>query len=418
MLSAETKCAAISEPLGVMVSEPSGDAMGSLSIGEVRPLRILHVVNRLDTGGTEHVVLNLIRGLDADQFESRICVTRGFNAELVAAQKLPAPYEAGQVGAGSQFLVPVLSRIMKEYRPDVVHSRNWGALEAVVAARLSGVPVAIHSEHGYEVDMMAGLPMRRRMIRRAIYPMADGIFTVSSELRDYHAKQAWFDPAKIRVIHNGVDTHKFQPDARWREEARRKFGVAGAGEFVIGSVGRMVAIKDHPSLLQAAAELVRRGINVKVLLAGAGPELEKHQAMVAGMPELAQRVNFLGASGNVTEILNALDVFVLPSLLEGMSNTILEAMACGVPVVATRVGGNPELVREGKTGWLFAPADVKALVERLADFAAHPEMRSSFGGAARERVEGEFSLQGMIKNYSNLYLEMAEKRAVARGNRS
>jgi len=412
MVTAQTNLAAITEPLSVLVSEPSGTTMGSVRAGQSRPLRILHVVNRLDTGGTEHVVLNLIRGLDADRFESRICVTRGFNPELVRTEKLAAPYEAGQASSGSQFLVPGLSRIMKEYRPDVVHSRNWGAIEAVVAARISGVPVAIHSEHGYEVDMIAGLPIRRRIIRRTVYPMADAIFTVSSELRDYHARQAWFDAARIRVVHNGVETRKFQPDARMREEARRKLGIS-ADEFVVGSVGRMVAIKDHPTLLQAAAELARRGVNVRVLLAGAGPELENHRAMVTATPELAQRVNFLGPTGNVAEVLNAIDVFVLPSLLEGMSNTILEAMACGIPVVATRVGGNPELVQDGATGWLFTPREVAALTERLADFAARPEMRNAFGAAARERVVSEFSLQGMIANYQNLYLEMAERRQIA-----
>src|ERR1700683_3481350 len=181
MGTAQTDLAAIPEPLSVLGSEPSGTTMGSVRAGQSRPLRILHVVNRLDTGGTEHVGLNLFCGRDADRFESRICVTRGFNPELVRTEKLAAPYEAGQASSGSQFSVPGLSRIMKEYRPDVVHSRNWGAIEAVVAARISGVPVAIHSEHGYEVDMLDGLPNRRRVLRRFAYAAADAIFTVTEE---------------------------------------------------------------------------------------------------------------------------------------------------------------------------------------------------------------------------------------------
>ena len=101
--------------------------------GSRRTLRILHVVNRLDTGGTEHVVLNLIRGLNAERFENRICVTRGYNANLAGLDQMPAPFVAGQPEAGAQFLIPPLMRIMKEYQPDVVHSRNWGAIEAVAA---------------------------------------------------------------------------------------------------------------------------------------------------------------------------------------------------------------------------------------------------------------------------------------------
>lgn len=376
------------------------------------PLRVLHVLNRLDTGGTEHVVLNLLQELDADLFEQRVCVTRGFNPELARRKNLlHDPFVVGERDGGSQFLLFRLARVFRKYRPHVVHSRNWGTIESVPAARMSGVPVVIHSEHGYEVDMAQGLPRRRRLIRRSLYPLADVVFTVSQELRDYHARQSLYDPAKIRVVSNGVDTVRFSPSAQARAAARRKFDLE-PDSFVLGSAGRMVTIKDYRSLLAAAEILVSRGINAHVLLAGVGPELEDLRTAAARSPELARRVSFLGSVEKIEEVMSAMDVFVLPSLLEGMSNTILEAMACGLPVVATAVGGNPELVEDGITGWLFPPGNVLELAGRMESLARNSDLLQKFGKAARERAVNHFSLDRMISNYQALYLELAAKRGL------
>lgn len=398
---------------------PSAAASAALSAGRVTAsrahdgdsvLRILHVLNRLDTGGTELVVLSLVRGLNTGQFESRICVTRGFNPGMPALARMEAePYVAGEVDAGSQFLFFRLAKIMKDYRPHIVHSRNWGAIEAIPAARFAGVPVVIHSEHGYEVDMISGISGRRRLLRRAVYPMADAIFAVTEELRAYHAQQAWYSPEKIRVLHNGVDTRRFAPLADCRDAVRRSLNLS-AGSFVVGSVGRMVAIKDYTTLLKAAAAAAARGVDIQVLLAGAGPELETYRKAAAALPELAGRVRFPGATEQVPGMLNAMDAFVLPSLLEGMSNTILEAMACGLPVVATNVGGNPELVKDGVTGWVFPAGHATELANRLEQLGQDGGLRVRFGRAARERALNEFSLEAMIRRYEDLYLELAERR--------
>lgn len=392
-------------------------AMGKKSVSarpqaETLPLRVLHVLNRLDTGGTEHVVLSLLEELDAQIFEQQLCVTRGFNSELVRARGLARePYVAGKVDGGNQLLVFRLARIMRTARPHIVHSRNWGAIEAIFAARIARVPIVIHSEHGYEVDMAAGLPKRRRLLRRGAYPLADAVFAVSDELRNYHAKQAWIPPGRIRVISNGVDTKRFSPRRAMRSAIRQKLGLS-ADSFVVGSVGRMVAIKDYATLLAAAESVASRGGNVQVLLAGSGPELERHRAAVARSSELAGRVSFLGTAKDIPEVMNAMDVFVLPSLLEGMSNTILEAMACGLPVVATSVGGNPELVEDGVSGWLFGPRNASDLAMRIEQLASHGEMLRKFGAAARDRVVNRFSLDRMISSYQSLYLELAAKRGL------
>ena len=378
-------------------------------------LRVMHVINRLDTGGTEYGILKVIAGLDKATFEHRLCTTRGFDPGLVKAHRLDGKlFIAGQSGAERQFLLFRLARIMRAYRPHIVHSRNWGTIEAIPAARLARVPVAIHSEHGYEVETLAGLPRRQRLLRRVAYAMADAVFAVTGDLRSYHARQAWVSPEQIRVIPNGVDTRRFAPRPDQRRDARDCLGLL-ADSFVIGTVGRMVPIKDHPTLLLAAELLVGRGVDVRVVLAGSGPELARNQQRVESSAALSGRVRFLGGSDKIPDVLNALDVFVLPSLCEGMSNTLLEAMSSGLPVVATRVGGNPELVEDDGSGWLFSAGDPMDLAVRLERLAHDTELRKRFGAAARQRAVAQFSLDRMVADYRKLYLELAGRRGIPTG---
>lgn len=376
------------------------------------PLRILHTIDRLDMGGTEYGILKVIEGLGDGTFEHRICTGRGHNAELARRSGLDGNlFVAGRPNGRFQVLVSRFVHIMRQYRPHIVHSRNWGSIEAVFAARLAGVPVVIHSEHGYELDMLEGLPLRRRLVRQAAYGMSDAVMTVTSELRKYHARQVWFYQDRIGVLHNGVDTGRFAPRPALQAELRQKFGIP-ASSLVLGSVGRLVPIKDHLTLLKAARILADRGIDLCVLVAGDGPELSHLQSEAGASPSLSGRVRFLGAVGNVPEVLNALDVFVLTSLSEGMSNTLLEAMSTGLPVVATRVGGNLELVEDGCSGFLVAPGKVAELSSLLECLAKDPSVRRNTGTMARQHVLELFSLEQMIAGYRNMYLELAGQRGI------
>lgn len=376
------------------------------------PLRVLHVIDRLDMGGTEYVILKVMAGLDGGEFEHRVCAARGFNEDLPHLQKMREKiFVAGRNESKFQLLLFRLARIMREFRPHVVHSRNWGAIEAIPAARLAGVPVAIHSEHGYIPSTAAGLLLRQRVVRRAAYAMADAVFCVSEELRDYHAKQAWLTPEKISILHNGVDTARYSPQPELRRSARQRLALPESA-LVVGIVSRLVPIKDHATLFRAAARLADRKMDVRVLVAGAGPEQQRLQTQVHATPSLAGRVAFLGASENVPEIINAMDIFVLPSLSEGMSNTILEAMGCALPVIATRVGGNPELVQEGRSGLLFAPGDDAQLAAQIELLGASYELRRDYGAAGRRRVLEEFSLEKMLAGYRRLYRDLAARKGV------
>jgi sugar transferase (PEP-CTERM/EpsH1 system associated) len=377
-------------------------------------LRILHVIPQLMPGGTEYALLRLIRALGDGAFEHHICATRGFDPAFAQREGVAKQVRVvGASGAAFQFPLFRLAAIMRELKPHIVHSRNWGGIEAIAAARLARVPVAIHSEHGYEVDSLHGLPLRRRLFRRAMYSVSDAVFANSSELREYHARQAWISRNKIRVIHNGVDTQRFAPDPAVRTRMRRELDLP-ASSLVLGSVGRLVSIKDHATLLKAASTLAVKGANVKILLVGAGPELPSLQQLAAELAGLDGRVIFAGASDRIPELLNAMDVFVLPSLGEGMSNTILEAMATALPVVATHVGGNPELVEEGKTGFLFSAGDAAGLATTLEKLSRDASVRQQLSVAARQRALAEFSLERMAKEYGALYRELAQKHAGTR----
>jgi sugar transferase (PEP-CTERM/EpsH1 system associated) len=375
------------------------------------PLRILHVVNRLDLGGTESGIMKVIAGLNGEEFTHAVCTARGHSAQFAKQHAFSGQFfDATGPGSKSRVLVHRFARIIRKYRPHIVHSRNWGAIEAVLAARLVGVPVIIHSEHGYELEMLEGLPLRRRLLRRLAYAAADAVFTVSSDLRAYHARQAGVSPTKIEVLGNGVDSERFAPRPEKKLSCRANLSLP-QNSFLIGAVGRLVPIKGHTLLIQAAKILADRGIELSVAFAGDGPEFE-HLRSFAASAGLSRRVYFLGASRSVPDFLNALDVFVLPSVSEGMSNTLLEAMSSGLSVVATRVGGNTELIEDRVSGLLFGVGEVEELTAHLSSLNENAGVRHALGTSARARILADYRLDCMLDRYRNLYRGLAADRKI------
>ena len=374
-----------------------------------RVLRVLHFTNSMRLGGTEQVVLRVASTLN-EGFEHYVCCTRNFDPDLVQRWLRPEQFRALHLPESRlAFFVPRLMGSIRACQPDIVHSRNWGAIEAAIAARLARVPIVIHSEHGYEVEYLSKTPRRQRWMRRLVCSSADAFCTVSRELRDYHASEAGVMPERIRVIYNGVDTARFAPNPLSRARVRAELGIA-PDDFIVGAVGRMVPIKDYPTLVRAAGIAAAKIPNLKLIMVGDGPELDRIHDLIRGIPELGDRVLPVGRSHDVPALLNAMDIFVQTSLREGMSNTLLEAMSTGVPAVVTRVGGNPEVVDEGFTGWLFAPGDVSDLSGLMLRLATDPGLRARAGEAARRRALEMFSHETMLENYRALYLELARKR--------
>lgn len=368
----------------------------------MRPVRILHIMDSLGNGGLENGVLNLIRHMDAERFEHSICVVRdlGVNAGRLPAGRVTLFRAAKR--PGSRFQYASLKRVICEARPDVVHSRNWGAIEAVIAARFGGRTGIVHSEHGLETSAVSREPWRRAWFRRLAFELADSVFCVSHALRELHARRTGFAERRIAVIHNGVDTVRFSPDRAARARVRREFEI-GDNDFCVGCVGNLLPVKDHMTLLRALKQLGEAATDWHLLVAGEGPERSKLETAAREIAERGPRICFPGASSRVPELLNAFDVYVLSSVNEGISNSLLEAMATGLPVLASDTGGNPEVVVNGISGLLFAPGDAAGMAEQLMRLHAGTHLRTELGHAARWRVRQEFSIDSMVQNYARLY---------------
>jgi sugar transferase (PEP-CTERM/EpsH1 system associated) len=363
-------------------------------------------------GGLQNGLANLIARLDSIAFEHVIGAMRPVADEDVQPLCDSATRVLCIGKPGSKVQIGALATAIRTVRPDVVHSRNWAAIEAIFAARATNVAGIIHSEHGLDHNTAVHEPRSRRIIRRIGFELADVVVSVSDVLRHIHAKRTGFSRDRIHVIHNGVDTQRFAPNPSSRTAMRNQLGFR-PDEFCIGCIGNLTPVKDHMTLLRALAK-GSGPTEFRVVFAGAGPEQTRLTEFTAAHPVLRDRVMFLGRMHLVPELLNALDVYVLPSLTEGICNALLEAMATGLPCVATRTGGNPEIVEHGVSGLLFPVADVVELASCLLQVQLRHEVRERMGRGALLRARSEFSLEAMVANYNRIYRTVLEaKRGVS-----
>jgi len=286
-----------------------------------------------------------------------------------------------------------------------VHTRNLSTLEAQFPAWIAGVPHRVHGEHGRDIGDLDGSRKKYQLLRRFFSPIIQRYIALSFDLDRYLQERVGIPGSKITHICNGVDTAKF------KSTDQQKQGVlpdnfSGADTIVIGTVGRMEEVKDQVNLANAFIRLMKdqpdNNNNLRLVMIGDGVLRQPAQSLLE-MAGLGDVVWLPGERDNVPELLGAMDVFVLPSLAEGISNTILEAMATGLPVVATSVGGNSELVVDGETGLLVPRSDPDALAAAIRCYVETPDLRRRHGENARRRCEAEFSITTMVNNYQVLY---------------
>lgn len=365
----------------------------------LRSIRVAQVVDAMGVGGLENGVINLINGLPPQIQSTLLCM----RAEGDMIQRL----DSGRVDIACMHKKPGqdwgaiwrAAQQLRRWQVDIVHTRNWGGVDGILAAKLAGVRHIIHGEHGWAMDDMHGASRKRNWLRRRLSPWVSHYVALSHQIEGWMTGTIGLDPAKISVIHNGVDVQHFQP----AEAAliRQTLGLDPSC-FWIGTVARFDPIKDHLRLLQAFAQAHAQFPQARFLLVGDGPMRAAIEQQIADL-QLGDVVHLPGAQREVRPWLQALDLFVLPSLNEGISNTILEAMACGLPVLATQVGGNPELVLDGDTGTLIPAADTAALAAALAAYLQSPTLAKTQGQAGRQRVQQHFALQRMVHQYATLY---------------
>lgn len=371
---------------------------------DARPL-VAHVVYRFDVGGLENGVANLVNRLPEERYRHVIVALTDVTDFRQRVLRDDVGFVALHKPPGHGFrLLPRLYRLFSQLDPAIVHTRNLAALEVSSAAWAARVPVRIHGEHGRDVGDLDGSNRTYRLVRRVHRPFVDHYVALSQDLARYLTDDVGVPHARVTHIVNGVDTALFRPASTPAQPEGFPFGDPGL--CVFGTVGRLQAVKNQTLLARAFVRAldVEPALRSRMRLVVVGDGPLAPQVVEVLLQANAEHLAWLpGARDDVAALLRAFDVFVLPSLAEGISNTILEAMASGLPVVATRVGGNGELVADGETGTLVPSSSVDALARAMLRYARDVSLVERQGRAGRARAEQRYSIDAMVGHYASLY---------------
>lgn len=393
-----------------MTATPAPTTASAAVARDSRPL-VCHVVHRFDYGGLENGIVNLINGLPAGELRHAVVALTEVSDFRRRIVRTDVEFHELHKRAGKDLGAYVrLWSLLRRLQPAIVHTRNVGTIDCAAVAALAGVPVRLHGEHGWDVHDPDGTSRKYLAMRRAFGHFVHGFVTVSRDLESWLVERVGVADARVRHICNGVDTERFGP--RPGERTLLPANTFPPGAVIVGSVTRFSAIKDPLNLVNAFVAVEPRvrasGIELRLLMAGDGPLRAEALARLEAAG-LAERAWLPGSRDDVAQLLPLMDVFVLGSLREGISNTVLEAMAAGRPVIASASGGNLELVEHGATGALVPPGDSVALATALEAYARDADLRARHGAAARRRAVEEFSLAKMIEQYRALYLRYARR---------
>ena len=361
----------------------------------------------MPVGGAETLLVNLLRRMDASILRPEVvCLKeRGPLGDAIAEQ---FPVHHNLIGGKWDLnVVPRLVRLMRSRQIDAVVTVGagdkmfWGRL----AAYLAGVPVIASALHS------TGWPDGVGKLNRALTPITDAFIAVADSHGEFLCEHERFPPSKVHVIRNGVDCRRFQPSPESRLDVRRELGLA-ADAPLIGIVAALRREKNHAMLVQAAAKLRQDFPELHWIVVGDGPERESIEQLAAER-SIDDRIHLLGTRHDTPRLLAALDVLTLCSLNEASPVSILEALACGVPVVASDVGSVGETIVPEQTGFLFPSQDLLAMTEAISTLLSDGDRRTSFGKQGRERVIRTGSLDSMVHGYQDLVTRLYDRAAGA-----
>ena len=372
--------------------------------GNPSPL-VAHIIFRLDYGGLENGLVNLINRIPEDRFRHAIICLAGFSDFRQRIRRTDVQIYSLDKRPGKDLGVYVrLWRLLRRLKPAIVHTRNLGTVDLQWVAAASGVKRRVHGEHGWDAADVRGNNPRNLLIRRACRSVIQRYVAMSRDLAAWLQSAVHVPANRITQIYNGVDTQRFSNEGSVPSDL--PWSTASDRPFVFGTVGRLDAVKNQLQLLDAFGSLDSDSrARCRLLLVGNG-------AMEATLKERAAQLGimssvwFAGARNDIPELMRAMDVFVLPSLNEGISNTILEAMASQLPVIAAAVGGNPELIANEATGILYESTQVASLAQAMLRYYRDPQLAHRHGTAGRERVVDCFSLNSMVAGYLRVYGEL------------
>lgn len=353
--------------------------------------RVLHIVLSLEIGGMEQVVADLVKQTDHHEFVS-----------VVACLNELGPIAKELISVGVKVLkvdkmVPILSylypgkliKLIRGHNIDVVHVHSGCWHKAALAARYCGVKKIIYTDHGRKFPDSAKV----MILDRLVSPITRHVVAVSDNLAEYLRINVGIPGKKIKVIINGIDVNRFLFSFNQ---------IPGNTCLRLGIIARLAPVKDIATLIRAMAIVHQHNPNLLLSIVGDGPERYFLESLVSELG-LAQVVSFLGFRRDIPSVLKEIDIFVLSSLSEGTSITLLEAMASGKPVVVTNVGGNPAIVEQGVNGLLVPPGDSEALARALLNLAGASELRRAMATANINKVAERYSIQSMARHYEALY---------------
>jgi glycosyltransferase involved in cell wall biosynthesis len=358
-----------------------------------RPLRVCHVSLTLKTGGLERILCDLARHHRRECTELSFVAMSEVGRFAEEIRRTECPVHALQ-SRGRWSQLRELVQFFRAGRFDVVHAHNtYPHLYASLAARWAGVPVVVSTRHGQRAGQRWWATLKYRWMTALV----DRVVAVSHDAEKLSVTVDGLPAAKVQTIWNGIDLNDFQ----YRGPVSQPIGI---------SVARLSAEKDFPTLLRAVQLAAQRVPGLKLRLVGDGPERPALERLTDEL-QLRDQVEFLGDRADVPELLSTAAFFVTSSLTEGISLTLLEAMAAGLPVIATAVGGNPEIVVPEQTGLLCAPSDPSALAAHIERLCRHPETGVAWGLAGRDRVTEWFDVRRMSRDYEQLYLQLLSARS-------
>jgi glycosyltransferase involved in cell wall biosynthesis len=383
-------------------------------------IRIALVIARLNVGGPATHVIELAAGLPRDQFEVRLIAGREgpgeagmhYLADQMGVKPEILPQLSPRLGPADALAFLRLRAIFRDWKPDVVHTHTAKAGGVGrTAARSAGVPAVVHTFHGHVLRGYFSPPVEFffRSLERMLARITDRIVTLSPALKADLVGMGIAPAGKIDVVPLGMNLDPLRKCSSRRTELRSELGIQ-TGDPLIGIVGRMVPIKNHRLFLTAARSMVDSGNPAHFALIGDGELRDSLQALADELG-ISRRVHFVGWKQDMVPVYAALDVLALTSDNEGTPVTVIEAMAAGVPVVATAVGGVPDVIRDGETGWLVPPGDVPALSRAWLEALRRDAKVENVIVSARREVLERFGQERMISTMADLYRQLATGKA-------
>jgi len=391
-------------------------------------MKIVHIITRMDRGGSaQNTLLTcaalsgsyeqvLIHGLSLEsrmtEVERRSVEESIHEAEKRGVKIIPLPSLVRRVDPVRDLIALfLLWRIMMQERPDLVHTHTSKAgILGRCAARLAGVPAVVHTPHGHVFyGHFSSLTSKiYLLVERIMACITDRLIALTHGERDDYLALSVGNPKKIVTIHSGVDIDHYLHATVNVQGKRKSLGLKPEG-LVVGTVGWLLPIKGPMYLLGAMCEVWKKYPNTILVYVGKG-DLEGELRQEASRMGASEKVRFLGWRDDIHEILPVLDIFVLPSLNEGMGRVLVEAMAAGRPLVASNVGGIPDLIYQGENGFLVPPADPKALARELFFLISNPGKRREMGERGR-RMAVRFGTDSMVQKIDQLYLDVLAEKA-------